>query len=82
MLSVLSNRTYRNLFAAQVVALVGTGLATAALLTVVSFPVLFGGIVIGFFASALLVLSVTLPWPKPDTKHDVWTRITRGTRIY
>ena len=31
MLSVLSNRTYRNLFAAQVVALVGTGLATVAL---------------------------------------------------
>ena len=54
----------------------------AALLTVVSFPVLFGGTVIGFVASALLVLSVTLPWPKPDMEHDVWTRITRGTRIY
>lgn len=54
----------------------------AALLTVVSFPVLFGGTVIGFVASAVLVLSVTLPWPKPDKEHDVWTRITRGTRIY
>jgi len=31
MLSVLKNRTYRHLFAAQVVALVGTGLATVAL---------------------------------------------------
>ena len=31
MLSVLSNRTYRHLFAAQVIALVGTGLATVAL---------------------------------------------------
>ncbi|MEX0349951.1 MAG: MFS transporter [Paracoccaceae bacterium] len=31
MLSVLRNRTYRNLFAAQVVALLGTGLATVAL---------------------------------------------------
>ncbi len=31
MLSVLSNRTYRHLFLAQVVALVGTGLATVAL---------------------------------------------------
>ncbi|MGH4032107.1 MFS transporter [Actinomycetota bacterium Odt1-20B] len=31
MLSVLRNRTYRNLFAAQVVALTGTGLATVAL---------------------------------------------------
>ena len=31
MLGVLSNRTYRHLFAAQVIALVGTGLATVAL---------------------------------------------------
>ncbi|ODT20860.1 MAG: MFS transporter [Kaistia sp. SCN 65-12] len=31
MLSVLANRTYRHLFAAQVIALVGTGLATVAL---------------------------------------------------
>lgn len=31
MLSVLSNRTYRRLFTAQVIALVGTGLATVAL---------------------------------------------------
>ena len=31
MLSVLANRTYRNLFLAQIIALVGTGLATVAL---------------------------------------------------
>lgn len=31
MLSVLTNRTYRHLFFAQVIALVGTGLATVAL---------------------------------------------------
>jgi len=31
MLGVLSNRTYRHLFLAQVVALIGTGLATVAL---------------------------------------------------
>ena len=31
MLDILSNRTYRHLFAAQVIALVGTGLATVAL---------------------------------------------------
>ena len=31
MLSVLRDRTYRHLFAAQVIALVGTGLATVAL---------------------------------------------------
>lgn len=39
----------------------------AALLTVVSFPVLFGGTVIGFLASAVLVLSVTLPRIKPPS---------------
>ena len=54
----------------------------AALLTVVSFPVLFGGTVIGFLASAVLVVSVTLPWPKPAEERAVWTRITRGGRIY
>src|SRR5262249_28595293 len=31
MLSVLANRTYRHLFAAQVIALIGTGLMTVAL---------------------------------------------------
>jgi MFS family permease len=33
----------------------------AALLTLVSFPVLFGGTVVGFVASALLVVSIGLP---------------------
>ena len=31
MLQILANRTYRHLFLAQVIALVGTGLATVAL---------------------------------------------------
>jgi hypothetical protein len=31
MLNILSNRTYRHLFMAQVIALIGTGLATVAL---------------------------------------------------
>lgn len=31
MLAIFSNRTYRHLFAAQVIALIGTGLATVAL---------------------------------------------------
>ena len=31
MLEVLSDRTYRHLFAAQIIALLGTGLATVAL---------------------------------------------------
>ncbi|MGP1253210.1 MAG: MFS transporter [Kiloniellales bacterium] len=54
----------------------------AALLTVVSFPVLFGGTVIGFLASAALVLSVALPGPRPAERRGVWMRITRGGRIY
>ena len=57
-------------------------LLAAALLTVVGFPVLFGGTVIGFVASAALVLSVTLPWPRAAEERGVWTRITRGTRVY
>lgn len=31
MLSILTNRTFRHLYAAQIIALVGTGLATVAL---------------------------------------------------
>ena len=54
----------------------------AALLTVVSFPVLFGGTVIGFLASAALVLTVTLPSPRPAVPRGVWDRTTRGIRIY
>ncbi|MFZ1468462.1 MAG: MFS transporter, partial [Paracoccaceae bacterium] len=54
----------------------------AALLTVVSFPVLFGGTVIGFLASAALVLTVTLPSPRPTVPRGVWDRTTRGIRIY
>ena len=54
----------------------------AALLTVVSFPVLFGGTVIGFLASASLVLTVALPSPKPAAPRGIWDRTTRGIRIY
>lgn len=54
----------------------------AALLTVVSFPVLFGGTVIGFLASAALVVSVSLPTPKPTIPRGIWDRTTRGIRIY
>ena len=54
----------------------------AALLTVVAFPVLFGGTVLGFIASALLVLSVTLPGAPRAREKGVWTRITHGSRIY
>ena len=54
----------------------------AALLTVVSFPVLFGGTVMGFLASAVLVLTVTLPSPQPSRPRGIWDRTTRGIRIY
>jgi predicted MFS family arabinose efflux permease len=54
----------------------------AALLTVVSFPVLFGGTVIGFVASAALVLTVTLPSPAPTAARGIWDRTTRGIRLY
>jgi MFS family permease len=54
----------------------------AALLTVVSIPVLFGGTVIGFLASAALVLTVALPSPRPSAQRGIWERTTRGIRIY
>jgi H+ antiporter protein len=54
----------------------------AVLLTVVSFPVLFGGTVIGFLASAALVLTVALPSPRPQKPRGIWERTTRGIRIY
>ncbi len=54
----------------------------AALLTVVSFPVLFGGTVIGFVLSALLVMSVALPTAAAQPRRGVWDRTTRGLRIF
>ena len=57
-------------------------LLAAALLTVISFNSLFAGTVIGFFVSALLVLSVQLPSPKPSQPRGIYDRTTRGIRIY
>ncbi|QIG46994.1 MFS transporter [Nordella sp. HKS 07] len=54
----------------------------AALLTVISFHSLFAGTVFGFLASAALVLSVTLPSPKPAAARGIYERTTRGLRIY
>ncbi|MFV1494869.1 MFS transporter [Phaeobacter sp. JH20_02] len=54
----------------------------AALLTVVSFPMLFAGTVIGFLTSALLVLSVPVPSPQPGKPRTIWARTTRGIRLY
>ncbi len=54
----------------------------ALLLTVVSFPVLFGGTVLGFVGSALLVASVALPARAPAKSGQVWASTTKGVRIY
>lgn len=54
----------------------------AALLTVVSFHSLFYGTVVGFVASALLVVSVVLPRSKMPPRRRIFDRTTRGARIY
>jgi len=54
----------------------------AALLTVMSFHALFAGTVIGFLASAALVLSVLLPGARPAERRGIYERTTRGLRIY
>lgn len=54
----------------------------AALLTVLSFHNLFAGTVIGFIASALLVVSVVLPSAKAGAPRSIYDRTTRGIRIY
>lgn len=55
----------------------------AALLGLIGFHWLFVGNALGFLASAALVLSVTLPTPKPPAVEEgAWGRITRGARIY
>ena len=54
----------------------------AALLTVMSFHNLFTGTVIGFLASALLVVSVTLPAHAMPARRSIYDRTTRGIRIY
>lgn len=54
----------------------------AALLTVVSFHALFFGTVIGFAASAALVVSVVLPSPRPGAPRGIYERTTKGLRLY
>jgi MFS family permease len=54
----------------------------AALLTVVSFSALFGGTVLGFAASALLVMTVTLPAARRSQQRSIWDGTTHGIRIY
>jgi MFS family permease len=54
----------------------------AVLLTVMSYNTLFLGTVVGFGASALLVLTVVLPGPKATVPRGIYDRTTRGLRIY
>lgn len=55
----------------------------AVLLTVIDFHGLFAGTVVGFIGSAALVLTTTLPTPKPPIRQaGVYDRTTRGLRIY
>ena len=54
----------------------------AALLTLISFHSLFAGTVVGFLASAALVVSVVLPSPKASEPRGIYDRTTRGLRIY
>ncbi len=53
------------------------------LLTVISYHWLFGGTVVGFIGSALLVAAAGIPRLKSSVKQlPFWQRLTRGTRIY
>jgi H+ antiporter protein len=55
----------------------------AALLTVISFHWLFAGTAFGFVASALLVVSVTLPRsPAKPRTGGIYAHTTRGIRFY
>jgi predicted MFS family arabinose efflux permease len=54
----------------------------ALLLALVSYNALFLGTVVGFLASAALVVSVILPSPTPAASRGFLDRTTRGIRIY
>lgn len=54
----------------------------AALLSVMAFSTMFFGTALGFIASALLVLTIALPSPKPSRRRGIYDRTTRGIRIY
>ncbi|PVZ48607.1 MFS transporter [Thalassobacter stenotrophicus] len=54
----------------------------ALLLTIVSFPVLFAGTVLGFVASALLVVTARLPARAAGEPGHFWRDVTKGIRIY
>lgn len=61
---------------------VASPILAAALLTVVSFPVLFAGTVAGFLGSALLVVTARLPARAVGEPGHFWADVTKGVRIY
>ena len=61
---------------------IASPLIAAALLSVVSFPVLFGGTVAGFVLSALLVATVVLPRRAGGEPQGFRDSVTKGVRIY
>jgi len=61
---------------------VASPMLAALLLTVVSFHSLFWGTMVGFLASAALVVSVVLPIAKVPPRRGIYERTTRGLRIY
>lgn len=61
---------------------VASPMLAAALLTVLAYNDLFVGTVLGFLASAALVLSTHVPARSRQEKSSFRERLTRGTRIY
>ena len=61
---------------------IASPMLAALLLAAVSYNTLFLGTVVGFAASALLVVSVLLPSPKPAEPRGIFERTTRGARVY
>jgi MFS family permease len=51
-------------------------------LTLMSFNWLFVGTSIGFAASALLVLSTTIPNARPSAHANAWDRVTSGIKVF
>lgn len=61
---------------------VASPILAAALLTVMGFPVLFTGTVLGFVGSALLVATARLPGRAKAEDGHFWADVTKGIRIY
>ena len=61
---------------------IASPILAAVLLSFVSFPVLFLGTVIGFVASALLVVTTQLPKRTQSGDARFWADVTKGIRIY